>query len=183
MLVRNNAKTPTVQKALLARTFLPTFSIEEAIHTNPVKAESSKTAAKRKLFSSPPNEDKGPKQLRPWQKIYNNSIRNSPKAVVPTEEVKVDLGTTKSKVSELITTTTDVIRLNSITTRMLHESSEDVLQLVGAITDAGVIFQTTIDKIGDAEGDEAFLADLQSVLNIFGRKDRNNDEPMLEATS
>ncbi|TGO08682.1 hypothetical protein BTUL_0196g00060 [Botrytis tulipae] len=217
MLVRNSTKTPTVQKALLARTFLPTFSIEEATWgqfigfsdkpntlttvgaqpekkppdtpskvtpDNPVKAESSKTAANQKLFSSPPNEDKDPKQLSPWQKIYNNSIRNSPKAVVPIEEVKVDLGTTKSKkMSELITTTTDVIRLNSTTTRMLYESSEDVLQLFGAITDAGVIVQIIIDKIGDAEGGEAFVADLQSVLNIFGRKDRNNEEPMLEATS
>ncbi|KAF7948465.1 uncharacterized protein EAE97_003876 [Botrytis byssoidea] len=105
MLVRNNAKTPTVQKALLARfsgkpntlTTIGAQPEEKPLNTpskitpdNPVNAGSSKTAANQKLFSFPPNEDKDPKQLSPWKKIYNNSIRNSPKAVIPTEEVKVD---------------------------------------------------------------------------------------------
>ncbi|THV44359.1 hypothetical protein BGAL_0663g00030 [Botrytis galanthina] len=116
VLVRNNAKYPTVQKAPLARfrnkpntsTTIGAQPEEKPPNTpskstpeNPVKDESSKTAANNKLFSSLLNGDKDPKELT---ESLAKDIQQHDNAVTPTKELKVDLDTTKSKkMSDLMT--------------------------------------------------------------------------------
>ncbi|TGO18598.1 hypothetical protein BPAE_0378g00040 [Botrytis paeoniae] len=60
---------------------------------------------------------------------------------------------------------------------------KDVAQLIAAIVDATIVVRRIKEKIGDAEGSEEFVADIEAILDVFDRNDRISKEPMLEAAA
>ncbi|TEY22803.1 hypothetical protein BOTCAL_1533g00030 [Botryotinia calthae] len=138
LLKRNNAKSTKVKKALLAHTLLPTLGIEKESWGQYCVGKVAKPKSTKELGNTP---NRG-------ESSSNSDTR--PAVTTPVKEGKVEPALERNihervKVSTLGKTITDMIQLNTKTTRKLHQSAADVEQLMSIIANALTLLQQTQD--------------------------------------